>query len=153
MGKEKLDLTEQRLLVSNAQANQLCRPYGRAPRFEEREGTRVYDIEQAITNLNQVQCLGRTEHFDADVARFIPILAAYGLPFDPEQGLAENTSSSDFREPMQHQLDSMKASLADEIWERLLHCNQQDLELYDYVSALIEQRDAAGFPTYLSKNI
>jgi hypothetical protein len=151
--REQLDSAQQQLLVSNAQTNQLCRPYGRAPRFENRKGTRVYDIDQAITNLNQVQCLGRTEHFDADVARFIPILAAYGLHFDPEQGLAENTSSSDFREPMQQQLDSMKASLTDESWERLLHCNHQDLEIYDYVSALIDQRDASGFPNYLSKNI
>jgi hypothetical protein len=97
--------------------------------------------------------VGRTEHFDADVARFIPILAAYGLTFSPEQGLAENTSSEDFREPIEQQLESMKASLSAEIWERLLHCNHQDLELYDYVTGLIDQRDALGYPTYLSKNI
>lgn len=150
---EKFASPEELGLLSNGQTNHLCRPYCRAPWFEEREGRRVYDIDQAVTNLNQAQCVGRSEHFDADVARFIPILAAYGLSFDPEPGLAENTSSSDFREPMQQQLDSMKGSLTDETWERLLHCNQQDLELYDYASALIEQRGATSFPTYLSKNI
>lgn len=150
---EKFASPEELGLLSNGQTNHLCRPYCRAPWFEEREGRRVYDIDQAVTNLNQAQCVGRSEHFDADVARFIPILAAYGLSFDPEPGLAENTSSSDFREPMQQQLDSMKGSLTDETWERLLHCNHQDLELYDYASALIEQRGATSFPTYLSKNI
>ena len=150
---KKFDAPEELGLLSNGQTNQLCRPYCRAPWFEERESRRVYDIDQAITNLNQAQCVGRTEHFDADVARFIPILAAYGLTFSPEQGLAENTSSNDFREPMEQQLETMKASLSGEMWDRLLHCNHQDLELYDYVSALIDQRDASGYPNYLSKNI
>ena len=151
--REKLDSANERIVVANAQTNQLCRPYGRAPRFEEREGVRIYDLDQAVSNLNQIQCVGRTEHFDPDVARFIPILTAYGLSFTPEQGLAENTSSNDFREPMEQQLETMKASLSGEMWDRLLHCNHQDLELYDYVSALIDQRDASGFPNYLSKNI
>ena len=151
--REKLDTADERIVVSNAQTNQLCRPYGRAPRFEEREGARIYDIDQAVSNLNQAQCVGRTEHFDADVTRFIPILAAYGLTFSPEQGLAENTSSDDFREPIEQQLETMKASLSAEMWDRLLHCNHQDLELYNYVNTLIDQRDALGYPTYLSKNI
>ena len=150
---EKFDSSEELGLLSNGQTNQLCRPYCRAPWFEERESRRVYDIDQAITNLNQAQCVGRTEHFDADVTRFIPILAAYGLTFSPEQGLAENTSSDDFREPIEQQLETMKASLSAEMWDRLLHCNHQDLELYNYVNTLIDQRDALGYPTYLSKNI
>lgn len=144
---------DRRYLLSNEQTNHLSRPYLDWPKSEWKSGRFIYDIDQAITNLHQVQCLGRTEYFDEDVSHFTEILTAYDISFRPEPGVAENTSSPEFALTLEAQLQSMKSAISSEVWEQLIYLNHQDLELYDYASTLIAKRQAEGYRPYLSENI
>lgn len=123
------------------------------PRSELKHDRWLHNIDQAISNLSQTHCIGRTEHFDQDIATFVPILEAFGLTFETPTGISENTSSRDFKQPIETQLEMMKAQISEEAWGRLMYLNHQDLELYDYASALIAKRQADGYRPYLSENI
>ena len=139
-----------RLHLSNLQTGALSRAYNLTPK-RKGEGARVcFDLQAAINNLLSVPCLGRTEHFDRDVASFSETLAQFGITFSHRPGKAENVSSPDYDQPAEQQLMAMQNSLTAETWEKLLWMNHQDLALFDVVNEMVEQRLSRGFPSHLA---
>lgn len=141
---------DRRALISNAQTNMLSHAYNQAPRVESRGGRLIYDIAQAARNLNNVPCLGRTEHFDADVASFEPILEQYGLSFEYTPRLPENVSSTDYHLPTEQRLASLRSRVSEATWQKLEYLNNQDLELWDLSHRIVE-RNARGEGLFLPK--
>lgn len=135
-----------RLLLSNAQTNMICRPYNQGPRSANRGGRLHYDLHTAVNNLNNVPCLGRTEHFDEDVKGFEATLNDYGIDFSYTPRDPENVSSSDFRQPVEEQLSTLQSALSASNWETLQFLNDQDLELYELGCRLVELRASGAFP-------
>jgi len=139
-----------RLHLSNLQTGALSRAYNLAPKRKGEGGRVCFDLQAAINNLLSVPCLGRTEHFDRDVASFSETLAQFGITFSHQPGKAENVSSPDYDQPAEQQLMAMQNSLTAETWEKLLWMNHQDLALFDVVNEMVEQRLIRGFPSHLA---
>ena len=141
------------LQINNLQTGMLCRGYNQPPRRENRGGRVVYDIQTAVNNLTLVPCLGRTEHFDHDVASFELILEEYDFPFSYKPRKAENVSAPDHGDPVEKQLQAMKDSISKETWEKLQWLNHQDLELYGITEEIIEDRLNSGLRIPVAKEI
>lgn len=139
-----------RLHLSNLQTGALSRAYNLAPQRKGEEGRVCFDLQAAINNLLSVPCLGRTEHFDRDVASFSETLLHFGMTLSHQPGKAENVSSPDYDQPAEQQLKAMQNSLTAETWEKLLWMNHQDLALFDIVNEMVEQRLSRGFPSHLA---
>ena len=131
--------------ISNFQTSFVSRCYNLPPKLHRIEGRVNYDLQTAINNLSLVPCLGRTEHFDTDVASFAGTLARFDIPFSYQPKRAENISSPDHGQPISEQLDAMQEHLTAATWDKLRWMNHQDLALYDIVHDMLEKRLANGF--------
>ncbi|WBU63240.1 sulfotransferase family 2 domain-containing protein [Paracoccus aerodenitrificans] len=124
--------------ISNGQTRQLSAAYGRNPLVARRKDCMEYDLATARRNLAAVDLLGRTEHFEADIRRFAPVAAAYGLTLTiPEQTRHNVTQPTD--QPVAERVEAELAGLSDTLRTKLLAANAMDLELYDLANRLIAQ--------------
>ncbi len=139
---ERLSNPSLLLSISNAQANQLSRAYCRAPQMQIINGACIHDMDLAFNNMRLVTCIARTESYAEDVTLFEATLANHGIEFSSRLGGAENISSDDFDAPLTHQLETFRASMTQELWDRLVDINQQDQALYDFAGELIKRRSA-----------
>ena len=131
--------------ISNLQTGFVSRCYNLPPKRQGIDGRVNYDLQTAINNLSLVPCLGRTEHFDTDVASFADTLARFDIPFSYQPKRAENISSPDHGQPISEQLDAMREHLTAATWDKLRWMNHQDLALYDIVHDMLEKRLVTGF--------
>ena len=131
--------------ISNFQTGFVSRCYSLPPKHHSIDGRFNCDLQAAINNLSLVHCLGRTEHFDTDVASFADTLARYDIPFSYQPKRAENISSPDHGQPVSEQLAAMQEHLTAATWDKLRWMNHQDLALYDIVHDMLETRLATGF--------
>lgn len=124
--------------ISNAQTRILGAVHGAMPLMQRKPMCMEYDLVTAMRNLRNVEFLGRTEYFDADVSRFVPIAEAYGitltLPGDLRQNVTETASKS-----VEERLAALLDPLPTKLRECLIAANQQDLALYEYATQQIEQ--------------
>lgn len=139
---DRLSNSSHLLSISNAQTNQLARAYCRAPQMRIADGACIHDMDLALNNLSLVTCLARTEAYAGDVSLFESTLANNGIEFTSQLGRAENISSGDFDAPLSRQLETFRASMTQELWDRLVDINQQDQALYDFAGELIQRRAA-----------
>ena len=139
-----------RLHLSNMQTGALSRTHGSPPARRGENGRVCFDLQAAINNLLLVPCLGRTEHFDADVASFTKTLSRLDIAFSYRPGEAENVSSADHKEPIERQLATFRDRVKPETWEQLNWMNHQDLALYDIVQEMMEQRLTEGVPIHFA---
>ena len=126
--------------MSNPQTRYFAGVYGRPAHVREDRHRLSYDLTTACRNLANVELLGRTEHFEADVHRFKNIAARYGLDLTiPEVTHlnATETSAAQASERVEALLEQMPTTLR----ERLLAANQQDLALYAQAERLIARPD------------
>lgn len=125
--------------VSNVQTRMLGGTYGNVSLIRRGKRGMEYDLVQARRNISSVELLARTEHFQDDVGRFAPILKRYGLAFDCADAAAHNVTASDFSLTVEQRLGLVADELGDEMFNRLLVANRQDLVLYDDARQLIER--------------
>lgn len=124
--------------ISNAQTRIVSAPYMLQPDSRRRGTTQICDLDTARRNINNVELLGRTENFEADVTRFIGICAGYGLTLSLPKDLHRNVTQKTAvptAERVRETLDSLPAETATKLQE----ANQQDVELYDMACELIEK--------------
>jgi len=139
---ERLSNPSQLLSLSNAQTNQLSRAYCRAPQIQIVNGACIHDMDLAFNNVKLATCVARTESYAEDVSLFESTLASNGIEFDSQLGGTENISSDDFNAPLKNRLETFRASMTQELWDRLVDINQQDQALYDFAGELIQRRAA-----------
>jgi hypothetical protein len=121
--------------LSNAQTRNLGGVYGRTALQRRLQGGGFeFDLSQALRNLDNVRLLGRTEFFDTDVPRFEGLLAECGIPFRYARHEPSNRTASDFDQGLEQRLQGLRDELGDELYGQLEHCNQQDLQLFDYAN-------------------
>lgn len=124
--------------VSNAQTRFFSSPYRSRPINKRSAQGMTYDLATALRTLSGVELLGRTENFEADVARFASILADYGisleLPPDTRKNVTETHTLS-----TAERVEKLLSSLPPGLRKRLEVANQQDAILYERACKLIEQ--------------
>ncbi|SDE42231.1 Sulfotransferase family protein [Paracoccus isoporae] len=123
--------------VSNPQTRYLAGVYGRHAIVREEHSQLRYDLATARRNLAQVEMLGRTESFDADLRRFVGIAASHGLTLR----IPEETRFNVTEEPagsVEDRVEALLAQLPPALRSRLLKANAQDLTLYADATRLIE---------------
>jgi hypothetical protein len=99
---------------------------------------RLFDLDQAMANLSQVALLARTEHFDSDVRRFAPTLAASDLDLDLEGMVPRNITSDDFRAPLADRLRRLESQLGEALTEALYELQEQDSTLYAWAGRRLD---------------
>ena len=98
----------------------------------------MYDLEQAMRNIRNVELLARTEYFDQDVGRFPDILGKHGLNFEFDGISPKNVTSRSLDKPIHQRVAEIEESLSEDVFRKLMAANAQDLRLYEYVSAYID---------------
>lgn len=131
---------QHRRVLSNAQTSMLSGTYGRAGLYRASpEGGFEFDLNQALRNLDAVQLLGRTEHFEEDVQRIGQQLRAMDIDFAYRRLRPPNRTSSDHAQPVEERLGNIERELGAEAYGLLLELNRQDLRLFDYASDRLGQ--------------
>lgn len=124
--------------ISNAQTRFFACQFRLRPVHARTEEGIVYDLGAALRTVASVELLGRTEHFEADVARFGDILAQHGvtlrLPEDTRHNVTHAAADSTAQ-----RVEAMLSLLPPALRDRLIDANRQDVALYDRACALIEQ--------------
>lgn len=120
-------------LISNAQTRMLGAVTGEPALAQRTRTGMAYDFNQALRNLRTVDLLARTEHFDADVARFPGVLARHGIEFSIEDTTPMNVTASDLGKSLEERTRHLEESLPEATYQALLAANAQDLALYDEV--------------------
>ncbi|KGE04901.1 sulfotransferase family 2 domain-containing protein [Pseudohaliea rubra] len=127
------------LALSNAQTRNLAAVYGRlAIHRRGADGGFCLDLSQALRNLDAVELLARTEFFDHDVQRFSGVLRAHGIAFSYDGITPENVTATDLSAPLDERLEATRGELGDELYEKLLAWNAQDLQLVAYANARLD---------------
>ena len=126
--------------ISNAQTRMLGAAYRQKPLMRRKPNMMEYDIKQAIRNIGSVELLARTEHFGEDVARFPEILNKRGVEFRYLDIAPQNITSKDCHQSIDQRLEKVRDLLEEGAYQKLVMANMQDIELFDYVSKLIEDR-------------
>lgn len=122
--------------MSNPQTRYFAGVYGRQAEVRVDRHQLTYDLTTAKRNLANVELLGRTEHFEADIHRFKDIAAGYGLTMTiPEVTHLNATETS--TAPVFERVEALLAQLPDHLRDRVLTANQQDLTLYAESERLI----------------
>jgi hypothetical protein len=120
--------------VSNTQTRMIGGTY-RNRSLKRRKGMVLEsDLQQALRNIVSVELLARTEFFDHDVSRFPAILKAHGIEFSFEQIGVQNSTRSDQHLSIEQRLDSIRESVSGELYRKLEEANNQDIQLFDFVS-------------------
>ncbi|WP_273501534.1 sulfotransferase family 2 domain-containing protein [Paracoccus sphaerophysae] len=124
--------------VSNAQTRFFASVHRQRPLIRRSVAGLVYDLAAAFRNLSAIELLGRTEHFETDVARFADILADHGitlaLPEDTRKNVTQHHEST-----ISERVEALLAPLPAPLRERLQAANVQDVALYDRACQLIER--------------
>lgn len=124
--------------VSNAQTRFLSGvPRSRPLLRRERTGM-IYDLSTALRTLAGIELLGRTEHFEQDVARFGRILAGHGIALTLPEDTRKNVTQHHDRTRAER-VETLLSGLPDGLRARLRAANQQDGALYDRACELIER--------------
>lgn len=129
--------------VSNAQTRLLsaaCRQRAGMRRHADRM---EYDLARAEANLRGVSCLGRTEHFADDVARFARIMAESGLPLRVPDGERRNVTDPS-TDPVDVRVGRLLDGLSPVLRRRLIAANEQDQVLYDMANARAAETGVAA---------
>lgn len=126
--------------VSNGQTQMVSAAYRQRPLLRRDAGVVICDIDQAMRNLRNVELLARTEYFNQDVGRFKDMLAEHGLEFRFEGISPKNVTSKTLDKPVDQRVAEVAGMLSAKTLHQLEAANAQDLQLYEFVSALIEHR-------------
>ena len=122
--------------MSNPQTRYFAGVYGRQAQVRVEPGLLTYDLVTAERNLANVELLGRTEYFDADLTRFVGIAARYGLALTiPE--VTHHNATERSAAPVAERVEALLSQLPGALRDRLLAANQQDLALYAMAERLI----------------
>ncbi len=124
--------------VSNAQTRLLGAAF--RARAVSRRGTAgmEYDLSRAEANLAGADLVGRADHFAEDVARFLPVLDAAGLPLSLPPDLHLNATAGDGGAGAPRaRADALLRGLPPDLAGRLIAANAQDLALYAQAEARI----------------
>lgn len=124
--------------VSNAQTRFFACQFRLRPVHKRTADGLTYDLGTALRTLSGVELLGRTEHFEADVARFGDILAPHGLTLRLPEDTRHNVTHA-AADSTAERVEAMLSSLPATLRDRLVRANQQDVALYDRACALIER--------------
>ena len=124
--------------VSNAQVRFFSSPYRMRPVQRRTDAGMQYDLSAALRTLSGVELLGRTEHFDADVARIARILAedhgiTLTIPPDTRKNVTQHHGAG-----TAERVDALLSALPADLRRRFEAANAQDLALYERACALIE---------------
>lgn len=123
--------------MSNPQTRYFAGVYGRQAIVREGAGLLNYDLVTAERNLANVELLGRTEHFDSDLRRFVDIAARYGLALTiPE--VTHHNATERSSAPVADRVEALLSQLPPALRDRLIAANQQDLALYAMAARLID---------------
>ena len=99
-------------------------------------GSAIVSSETLPDTPANVELLGRTEYFDADLTRFVGIAARYGLALTiPE--VTHHNATERSTAPVAERVEALLSQLPGALRERLLAANQQDLALYAMAERLI----------------
>lgn len=124
--------------VSNAQTRFFACQFRLRPVHKRTADGLTYDLGTALRTLSGVELLGRTEHFESDVARFADILAGYGLTLRLPEDTRHNVTHA-AADSTGDRVEAMLSTLPPALRDRLVRANQQDAALYDRACALIER--------------
>lgn len=122
--------------VSNAQTRFFACQFRLRPVHKRTAEGIVYDLGTALRTLSGVELLGRTEHFEDDVARFGDILGQHGLALRLPEDTRHNVTHAS-ADSMAGREEAMLSTLPPELRDRLIRANRQDTALYDRACALI----------------
>lgn len=123
--------------ISNAQTRLISSAFRQRPLMKRVKDGMIYDVDQAIRNINNVKLLARTEFFDEDVGRFKDILSSYEIDFNYEPIKPQNTTSNTLNKSIEERINSVKEQLTKDNYERLLLSNSQDMMIFNVASSLI----------------
>lgn len=125
--------------VSNGQMRFFSAPYRQRALFRRSAAAMLYDLPTALRNLSGVDLLGRTEHFEADVARFARILSRdHGITLTLPEDTRKNVTEQHARGTAER-VEALLESLPSALGKRLVEANWQDMALYDRACELIER--------------
>lgn len=124
--------------VSNAQTRALGGQYGEVPLMRRHREWMEFDLKQALRNLRGVELLARTENFAQDVGRFAGILARHGIEFEADGTEPQNVTGSDLDKPIAERLERVRSELGEHTHAKLVAANAQDMALYAFASALLD---------------
>lgn len=124
--------------VSNAQTRFFACQFRLRPLQQRTADGLLYDLGTALRTLAGVELLGRTERFEADVARFGDILGQHGLTLRLPEDTRHNVTHA-AADSTAGRVEAMLSSLPADLRDRLVQANQQDLALYDRACELIER--------------
>jgi len=139
--RQALDDPDEIVHVSNAQTRHLGAGPRSRPRMVRRDWGLEYDLGQARANLRSAALIGRTETFDADLARMAAAAARHGLILRRPPDLRRN-ATDDRPLPPEARRQEVIRTLGDALADRLAAANRQDSLLLDEAAALIAARDA-----------
>ncbi|MBB1498721.1 hypothetical protein [Paracoccus sp. MC1862] len=122
--------------VSNAQTRFFASPYRTRPVLKRTAEGITYDLGTALRTLAGIELLGRTEQFEADVARFGDILAGHGLTLSLPDDTRHNVTDA-APDSTAERVEAMLSALPPALRDRLIRANWQDAALYDRACALI----------------
>jgi Sulfotransferase family len=141
--RHSLDHPDEIAQVSNGQTRALAARHRSRPDLRRFPDRIEYDMDVARTNLSSVPLIGRTETFADDVGRFQGQLADAGLTLCIPQDIhlnATDATTCDPRDRVRWLLDS----LPDDLCDRLIAANRQDVSLCDMADAMIGQNRSAA---------
>ncbi|WP_088331554.1 sulfotransferase family 2 domain-containing protein [Lacimicrobium sp. SS2-24] len=125
--------------INNAQARILSRDSrSSVPRQTKKGKCKSFNLNQALSNLNDVELLARTEYFSSDVSKFSPILKSFGIDFKVSDFSPKNVTEHNLL-PVSQRLELLEEQLTEKLYKQLIELNWQDLEIYDYVSKRLSQ--------------
>lgn len=116
--------------ISNAQTRLVSAAFRQRAWMRRHRDCMEYRLETALANLSDLACLGRTEHFAADVARFAGICAASGLMLDLPADIRRNVTDAS-EDAVGLRVARLLDDLPPGLRARLIAANEQDQALYD----------------------
>lgn len=126
--------------VSNAQTRMLGEDGTGRVLMRRSPGAMIYDLDRAMANVGSAALLGRTDFYDADIARIARRLNAAGLAFTappPTRLNATDMSAAGTRE----RVEALFADLPEALAARFRAANAQDEALCAEATRIIEERD------------
>lgn len=132
---DRLEITH----ISNAQTRLLGGAYRQRPLVRRTSIGMEYDINQAMRNIENVELLARTEYFNDDIDKFSKILEKYNVDFNFYDIDPQNVTSNDLQVSIDERVLNIKNLLSQSNFDRLILANDQDLNLYEHATRLIEQ--------------
>ncbi|WBU53488.1 sulfotransferase family 2 domain-containing protein [Paracoccus sp. SCSIO 75233] len=127
--------------ISNGQTRHLANVYCRNPVVKRQAEMMIYDIANARRNLALVELLGRTEFFEEDVRRFIPIAASFGLTLKMPE-VTRHNMTEEHDASVEERVDRLLSQLSPKTRQKLIAANELDQELYDYACEIIATQKA-----------